>query len=434
MKIFLDSVGCRLNQSEIESYARQFRASGHHLVAEIGEADMMVLNSCAVTAAAASDSRQKVRQANRAGVSEIVVTGCWSDLEAEAAEQMPGVSHVIPNQQKDNLVGKLLQIQINDFDLEPVAREPIPGRRLRTRAFIKAQDGCDQRCTFCVTTIARGPGRSKSVDEVLADVRAALMGGAKEVVLTGVHLGSWGRDFQQPQTMKDLVGAVLGLEELPRLRLSSLEPWDLDEDFFDLWENLRLCRHLHLPLQSGSASTLRRMARNTIPEKFSALVEAARTKIPELAITTDVIVGFPGESEAEFQESLQFIEAMQFADAHVFTYSEREGTAAAKMPNAVHHATRKERNAEVRAKVAESAQSYRQQFLGREMEVLWESEKVLGRNSWHLTGLTDNYLRVEAASQSSLWNQITATQLTALSKNGLRGSVLAEGETIWFSN
>lgn len=395
---------------------------------------MMVLNSCTVTAAAASDSRQKVRQAYRAGVSEIVVTGCWSDLEAEAAGQMRGVSHVIPNQRKDNLVGELLQIQIDDFDLEPVAREPIPGRRLRTRAFIKAQDGCDQRCTFCVTTIARGPGRSRTVDQILTDVRAALMGGAKEVVLTGVHLGSWGRDFQRPQTMKDLVRAVLGLDELPRLRLSSLEPWDLDEDFFDLWEDARLCRHLHLPLQSGSASTLRRMARNTTPDKFSALVEAARNKIPELALTTDVIVGFPGESEAEFQESLEFIEAMQFADAHVFSYSEREGTAAAKMPNAVQHAKRKKRNAEVRTKVAKSAQSYRQHFLGREMEVLWESEKALGENSWHVTGLTDNYLRVEAASQSSLWNQITAAQLTALSKNGLRGSVLTESEAIWFSD
>lgn len=434
MKIFLDSVGCRLNQSEIESYARQFRAAGHQLVPALNQADILVLNTCAVTAAASSDSRQKVRQAHRAGISEVVVTGCWSDLEPESARQMPGVSRVIPNEQKDSLVSELLQIQIEDFDLDSVARSPVPGSRLRTRAYIKAQDGCDQRCTFCVTTIARGQGRSKSLDEILADVRAALLGGAKEVVLTGVHLGSWGKDFEQAQYIKELVEAVLAVEELPRLRLSSLEPWNLDEDFFALWEDPRLCRHLHLPLQSGSASTLRRMARNTTPEKFSALVNAARSTIPELAITSDVIVGFPGESDAEFEESLDFIEAMQFSDAHVFTYSEREGTAAARMPNAVHHSTRKERSAQVRALVAESGRDYRRQFLGHEMDVLWESEKVLNNQSWHLSGLTDNYLRVEASSESSRWNQFSRARLTALTKNGLRASLLAEQEPIWFSN
>ncbi|MDH5506693.1 MAG: tRNA (N(6)-L-threonylcarbamoyladenosine(37)-C(2))-methylthiotransferase MtaB, partial [Anaerolineae bacterium] len=177
MNIFLDTVGCRLNQSEIETYARQFRAAGHTVVADLAEADLMVLNSCAVTAPAASDSRQKVRQAQRAGLQQIVITGCWSTLEPEKAAALPGVTHLVPNAVKDSLVPDLLQIEINDFELEPVQRQPIPGSRLRTRAFIKVQDGCDNRCTFCVTTVARGAGRSRATVEVVSDVRAALQGG-----------------------------------------------------------------------------------------------------------------------------------------------------------------------------------------------------------------------------------------------------------------
>lgn len=434
MKVYLDSVGCRLNQSEIESYARQFLAAGHRLVAEMVGADLMVLNSCAVTAAAAADSRQKVRQAHRKGVREVVVTGCWSDLETDWAERLPGVSRVVPNRHKDNLVGELLQIAQDAFDLEPIARQPVPGSRMRTRAYIKAQDGCDNRCTFCVTTIARGLGRSRSIDQVLADVRAALLGGSKEVVLTGVHLGSWGYDFDEPKHLRELVRAVLALDDLPRLRLSSLEPWDLDKDFFALWQDERLCRHLHLPLQSGSAATLRRMARNTSPEKFGALVKAARAAIPALAVTSDIIVGFPGESEAEFEESLEFVRGMQFADAHVFTYSEREGTAAAQMPDAVHNATRKARNAEMRAAVDESATGFRRRFLGNKMKVLWESETRLPEDAWHLVGLTDNYLRVEAASERPLWNQIVPAQLTAVTASGMRGAVGEDQKARWFEH
>jgi threonylcarbamoyladenosine tRNA methylthiotransferase MtaB len=432
LKVYLDSVGCRLNQSEIEGYARQFRAAGHDLVGNLDEAELLVLNTCAVTAAAASDSRQKVRRARRAGVNDIVVTGCWSEMEAERARNMPGVSRVVPNREKDDLVGQLLQIDFDEFELEPLARRPIPGERNKTRAFIKVQDGCDNRCTFCVTTIARGAGRSRSVEQVLADVQAALAGGAKEVVLTGVHLGSWGYDFDEPRHLRQLVEAVLGIEELPRLRLSSLEPWDLHDDFFRLWEDERLCRHLHLPLQSGSAATLRRMARNTTPKKFKALVEGARAAIPDLAVTTDVIVGFPGESEAEFEESLRFVEAVRFADAHVFTYSERSGTVAAGMPHPVQNGVRKERNTRMRAAVAESGAAFRRQFLGQKMDVLWEAETPLDEESWQVVGLTDNYLRVEAASSGSLWNQIRPARLTAVTAGGMRGAMLGQRQTVWF--
>lgn len=418
MKVYLDTVGCRLNQSEIETYARQLTAAGHTLVATMEEAEMMVLNTCTVTAAAASDSRQKVRQANRAGVGKIVVTGCLSTIKPDLIQRMPGVISVVPNKHKDQLVADLLQISPDNLESETILRQPVPGSRMRTRAFIKVQDGCDNRCTFCITTIARGEGRSYSIEQVREETLAALRAGVQEIVLTGVHLGSWGHDFSKIQHLSDLIKALLEIMELPRLRVSSLEPWDLDAEFFSLWQDPRMCRHLHLPLQSGSASVLRRMARKITPEKFADLVEAARSQIPDVAITTDIITGFPGETEVEFAEGLKFVELMQFAGAHVFTYSAREGTAAAKMPNQVHNYVRKERNGLLREVTDKAAQVYQEKFIGREMEVLWESATPKEQeNTWQMSGLTDNYLRVQTESNRPLSNHITPAVLTSINQD-----------------
>jgi threonylcarbamoyladenosine tRNA methylthiotransferase MtaB len=425
MKVFLDSIGCRLNQAEIERYARQFHAAGHTLVAYPEEADLAVINTCAVTNAAASDSRQKIRQAARADVEELIVTGCWSTLKPEQAAALPGVSQVVPNSRKDRLVPDLLHVPAEAFDQEPVARELIPGARLRTRAFIKVQDGCDNRCTFCLTTLARGAGRSRSTEEIIGDIHAAQRGeeGALEVVLTGVHLGSWGHDFERPMHLKQLVEAILNETDAPRLRLSSLEPWDLNAEFFSLWQDERLCRHLHLPLQSGSGTTLRRMARKTTPDTFAELVQAAREAIPGIAITTDVITGFPGETDEEFEQSLAFVRQMQFAGGHAFTYSARPGTAAARMPDQVPVPRRKERNARMREAFAQGAQAYQSRFLGQVLPVLWESATGLGPEGWHLSGLTDNYLRVNALAPRRLWNQITPVRLTGIQGEALSGRI-----------
>lgn len=422
MKIYLDTVGCRLNQAEIERYARQFRAAGHTLVASPEQADLAVVNTCAVTAAAVSDSRQKVRQVARAGAEEVVVTGCWAALKPQEAAAMSGVSQVISNADKDRLVSRVLDLPAELFDLEPIERQPLPGIRQRTRAFIKVQDGCDNRCTFCITTLLRGPGRSRAIPEILADIHAAH--DANEVVLTGVHLGSWGQDLPGGLRLRHLVRAILEHTDVPRLRLSSLEPWDLDEAFFQLWEDPRLCRHLHLPLQSGSAATLRRMARKTTPASFARLVAAARAVMPDVAITTDVITGFPGESEVEFAQSLEFVLSMRFAGGHVFTYSPRPGTAAAHMPDQVPLAVRKERNAQMRQTLSRAAHAYQSSFIGQVLPVLWESASSLGPQGWEMSGLTGNYLRVRAHAPRGLWNQITPVRLTALADTHLLGNIL----------
>lgn len=430
MKIYLDSIGCRLNQSEIEAYARQFRAAGHTLVAHAEQAELAVVNTCAVTTQADGDSRQKLRQMARAGVAQVVAAGCWVTLDPRGAAALPGVTRVVSNAEKDSLVADVLGIPAETFDLEPIEREPLPGIRQRTRAFIKVQDGCDNRCTFCVTTLVRGAGRSRPLGEVLADVRAALGGGAQEIVLTGVHLGSWGQDLVPPQPLQQLIRTILAETDTPRLRLSSLEPWDLEAAFFELWQDERLCPHLHLPLQSGSAATLRRMARKVTPESYAMLVENARRAIPEIAITTDLIVGFPGETEAEFSESLAFVHALQFAGGHVFTYSERPGTAAARLPGAVAHPQRKERNAQMRAIFTEAAAHYQTRFIGRTLSTLWESAGALGPQGWEMSGISGNGLRVTALSPHPLWNQISRVRITgpanpASVAQGVHGELLA---------
>jgi len=423
--------------------ARQFRAAGHEIVATATNADLAVINTCTVTGEAASDSRAAVRRANRLGAGQVVVTGCWATLEPGQAAALPGVRKIVPNQHKDALAADLLELPREFFDLEPLSRTPLPGLHARTRAFIKVQDGCDNACTFCITTVARGASRSRPLDEILADVQSALEGGTKEIVLTGVHLGSWGLDFStSPEAgpsqpcLPDLISALLTRTSVPRLRLSSLEPWDLDASFFTLWTSSlfpsgtkaleagsQLCRHLHLPLQSGSARVLKRMARKTDPDSFAALVESARNFIPQVAITTDVIVGFPGETEAEFAETLEFVRAMNFAGGHVFTYSARPGTPAARMRGQVPHEVRKERSALLRGVFAKSARAYQSRFVGQRLPVLWESTDRLTDSGWTLEGLTDNYLRVTAVAPEPRWNVLDDVLLVNLTENGIAGRI-----------
>jgi threonylcarbamoyladenosine tRNA methylthiotransferase MtaB len=424
MKIFLDSIGCRLNQSEIERFAAQFRAAGHTIVNTAGEAELVVVNTCTVTSAAASDSRQKIRQAARLGAGEIVVTGCWSTLEPASAATLPKVRRVVSNRDKDRLVAEVLDAPLEEFDLEPVAREPLPGSHLRTRAFIKTQDGCDNHCTFCITRIARGAGRSESIQTVVSDIQIALAGGTREVVLSGVHLGSWGYDFSPRSHLRDLIRTILQETDVERLRLSSLEPWDLDEDFFQLWENPRLCRHLHLPLQSGSEQTLHRMARHTTPAEFRQLIAVARQAAPGMAVTTDLIVGFPGEDEVEFAESLAFVQEMEFTGGHVFSYSARPGTPAVRLSNPVPGPIARHRSEQMRQVLAESSTAFCAQHLGTEVSVLWEATNVYSPAGWKLHGLTDNYLRVEVHSPQRLWNKISRVRLDRLTDQGLAGSLI----------
>jgi threonylcarbamoyladenosine tRNA methylthiotransferase MtaB len=434
MRVRLETLGCRLNISEIEGLARGFIAAGHRIVGPGELADVCVLNTCAVTGLAARKSRQLARHLKRTNPSAVIaVTGCYAELEPEQVGAL-GVDMVVGNQGKDQIVESVTQyLERDNRNLQVSGSRPsasdfqpyylYPGAR--TRAFVKVQDGCDNRCTFCIVTVARGAGRSRPTDDVIAEVGGLVRAGYQEVVLSGVHLGSYGHDLGEERGLYNLVRRLLDESDVPRLRLSSLEPWDLDEDFFSLWDSPRIGRHLHLPLQSGCDATLRRMARHTTTAGFAELVHSARTAIPDLSVTTDIIVGFPGESETEFSQSLAFVEAMAFAKLHIFRYSPREGTAAASMPGHISPQIVSERSQRMHRLGAKLERTFRRRFLGRTMDVLWEADEPNGVGLvW--SGLTDNYLRISAPGDPGLRNVITPVRLVADSPGGLKGELVLQ--------
>ena len=428
MKVFLHSIGCRLNHSEIETMARQLLAAGHEIVADAGAADKVIINTCAVTAEAARDGRSLTRRIHRDNAgAEIVLTGCYATIAPQELARVQGAGRIIANKDKASLIQILdpqARIDLPVFDQEPILRDFLAGNVGHTRAFVKVQDGCDNRCTFCVTTIARGEGQSRHLGDVVAEIQALATAGYQEAVLTGVHLGSYGHDFGNRAGLRDLVQAILQYTNIPRLRLSSLEPWDLSPDFFTLWQDARLLPHLHLPLQSGSDTILRRMARRTSRASFHELVDAARVAIPDLSLSTDVIVGFPGETEADFDESLAYVRQIGFGRLHVFSYSPRPGTAAARFPNQVHGAVKKERTRRMIELGQELSLNFHRHYVGRTLDVLWETNTGADKEGLRWIGYSDNYIRVTAHGPADLFNTVTPTQLNDAHAEGMQGAIL----------
>jgi threonylcarbamoyladenosine tRNA methylthiotransferase MtaB len=398
VNVFLTALGCRLNEAEVESWTRSFRAAGHAVVASPASAQVMVVNTCAVTAEAARKSRKLVSGLHRRNPSaRLVVTGCFAELEPEAAAGLLGVDLVVGNRDKDRLVGRIDELEVAAMPV--LAADPDGAhafRESRTRAFIKVQDGCRNHCTFCVVTIARGEERSRTVEEVIAEVRALEAAGTAEVVLCGVHLGGYGSDLGLD--LAGLVGRLLRGTAVPRVRLSSLEPWDLPPGFGDLWREAegRLLPHLHLPLQSGSDPVLRRMARRCMSGSYARLVERLRAGISDLHITTDLIVGFPGERDQDFRATLAFAEAIGFAHVHVFPYSPRQGTRAAELPDQVPGPVIRERVRELSLAAARMKAEHLMRAVGQTRPVLWEAgEDLEGGEGRRFSGYTDTYLKVE---------------------------------------
>ncbi len=461
MQVFLDQIGCRLNYSEMETLAQRLQAVGHEIVAAPEEAQVIVFNTCAVTADAGKASRQRLRHLHRANPgARLAATGCWVSLEPQAALALPGVTLAVENTRKELLhlllepwsaelddPGHLARLQPDGvpFDLaqsDVVQSAPLQNRdarAARTRAFIKVQDGCNNRCTFCVVTLARGASRSRNLGDIVAEVQALAVGGVQEAVLSGVHLGSYGRDLADGAhtNLKELVATLLTDTDIPRLRLSSLEPWELADGFFDLWSRWpgRLCPHLHLPLQAGTDAQLRRMARRCTSASFRQLVHDARSAIVDLIITTDLIVGFPGESEADFMAGLEFVEEMAFAHAHIFPYSARAGTAAAAFGDQLPTKIKKERARTLHAVVERTGRAERLRHIGSLRPVLWErpqgelaSEQGETGVARLWTGFTDNYLRVslEAPPAMDLHNQIVPTYLAGLHGDTIFGRLSVE--------
>ena len=397
-RVFLQTLGCRLNEAESASWGREFQRRGWQWSASPEQATLLVINSCAVTAEAARKSRQLLRRARRRNPrARIVMTGCYATLE-NSAKVLGEADLVLPNVHKDQLVARVLK----EWDWEappattvvPATCAPLP--RKRCRAFIKVQDGCRHRCTFCTVTVARGEERSRSPAQIVREVLELEAAGVKEVVLSGVHLGGYGASLGT--NLERLLRHLLDKTRIPRIRLGSLEPWELPPGLLELFSGeQRLMPHLHLPLQSGSDALLKRMARRCRSTDFAALLERARAKIPELAVSTDVIVGFPGESAAHWRESLRFIESMGFSGIHVFPYSARPGTPAANFPDPVTATERKARCQQLLA----LARRLRAAFLARYedcvLPVLWEQQReASSREYTESLGYTPNYLPARA--------------------------------------
>ena len=432
MRIYLHSIGCRLNQSEIETMGRQLLAQGHEIVADAGQADKVIINTCAVTAEAARDARAQTRRIHRANAAaEILLTGCYATIAPEELAQVEGAGPVVVNRDKPRLVQLIdpaIDVNAPVYDREPLLREFAAGAAGNTRAFVKVQDGCKNRCTFCVTTVARGDSVSRHAADVVAEIQALAQAGYQEAVLSGVHLGSYGHDLGRPAGLRDLVRLILTHTDIPRLRLSSLEPWDIAPDFFALWENPRLLPHLHLPLQSGSDPILRLMARRTTRADFRALVDEARAAIPDLSLSTDLIVGFPGETEAHFRASLDYVAEMAFSRLHVFTYSPRPATAAARMPAQVAKAEKKARTREMIALGEEMGLAFHRRYEGGVRAVLWEQAVAADERGLIWRGYSDNYIRVEAHGPADLLNRVTPVRLGAATAQGMGGAVLLDAE------
>ncbi len=406
MNVFLTALGCRLNEAEAESWARGFRDAGHGVVGSPDTAQVVVVNTCAVTSEAVRKSRKLVGGLHRRNPSaRLVLTGCFAELEPAAAADLAGVDLVVGNRDKDRLVARVTA-ELDMAAMPDLAADPHGAhafREARTRAFVKVQDGCRNRCTFCVVTIARGEERSRTVDEVAAEVRALERAGAREVVLCGVHLGGYGSD--RGLDLRALLRGLLAATSVPRVRLSSLEPWDLPDGFGDLWREAdgRLLPHLHLPLQSGSDPVLRRMARRCTSGSFARLVDRLRRAIPDLHVTTDLIVGFPGETEADFLATLALAERIGFAHVHVFPFSPRAGTRAAALPDRLPPPVVRERVARLAALAGRMKAEHLARAVGRTRPVLWEAgEPAAGGGARRFSGYTDTYLRVETEAPAGL--------------------------------
>ena len=426
MRFFFTSLGCKLNQAEIEALERAALGQGHQVLSDPADADWAVVNTCTVTHVAARKSRQLVRRLRRQNPRlQVAVVGCYAEMSGAAVRELEGVALVLGTGDKDQVIDRILALEGGAASASPmVYADPIamPASG-RTRALLPVQDGCDNRCTYCLVTIARGPSRSRPLHEVLTEAQARVEEGYQELVLTGVHIGAYGADLSPASSLAALLRALLVHTSAPRLRLSSIEPWDLSVELLELLAEERVCRHLHLPLQSGCDATLRRMGRNYTTARFAALVDAARAIDPDVAVTTDVMVGFPGEMDEEFECSLRFIEEIGFSRLHVFRYSSRPDTLAATMPDQVSPEVSRQRSERLIAIGREHSRRFHERFVGRRVQVLFESGEA-GRLSKRWSGLTDHYVRVWAESPENLHNRLMTVRAIQADEDGLIGEIV----------
>lgn len=435
-KIAFYTLGCKVNQADTASMENLFLRSGHQLVSFDGEADVYIINTCVVTNTGQRKSRQTIHRAIRKNPNAlIVVTGCYPQTAAEEVKAIAGVDMIIGNQDRTQIVQlveeRLAHRQTDTLDavhkltastaFEEMAAGDITDK---TRAFLKIQEGCNQFCTYCIIPYARGPLRSRSLESIRTETQRLISAGFKEIVLIGIHLGCYGKENHDGPTLYDAVKTVLDVPGVQRLRLGSLESVEVEPRLLTLMqEDARFCRHLHLPLQSGCDKTLQAMHRPYTTAKFKTLLADIKNRVPDIAITTDVIVGFPGETEADFETTCKFAESCGFSKMHIFPFSARKGTPAEKFAGAVTEAVKKER-ADILGKIDETMhKAFLQAMVGQNAEVLFE--QPAGED--YFEGLTGNYQRVFVKSGGrNLSGEILPVKITAFDGEKLLGEIIKD--------
>lgn len=432
-KVAFYTLGCKVNTYDTEALAEIFEKEGYTIVNFHEKADVYVINTCTVTNLGDRKSRQMIRKAKKINTDAIiVVAGCYAQTAPEELIKIPEVNLVIGNKDRKNIVGLVEKIlerkkdKINavsnimkEADFEELSVHEMKGK---TRAFIKIQEGCNQFCSYCIIPYARGPIRSRKPESVLKEVKKLAESDYNEVVLTGIHVASYGKDLGQGSLLQ-LMQEIHKIEEIQRIRLSSLEPRLLTEDFLKSLSELdKFCPHFHISLQSGSDRILKAMKRKYTTAEYKQYVKNVRKYFPLASITTDIMVGFPGEGEEEFQETYHFAKEIAFSKIHVFKYSSRKGTPAAKYPNQVKGEIKEERSKKLIALAEKMEREYYKQFIGTTKKILFEQE-VPSRNGYY-EGLTDNYIRVFAKSSEDIKGQIKSILLEKIWKDHVEGKLI----------
>ena len=421
-KVALHNLGCKVNAYETEAMQQMLEAAGYEIVPFEPGADIYVINTCSVTNIADRKSRQMLHKAKKMNPDAIVVAaGCYVQADTKKAEADASIDIIIGNNKKQELIpilesyrtGHQKTTECVDINhTKEYENLEIDRTEEHTRAYLKVQDGCNQFCTYCIIPYARGRIRSKKTEDVINEVKRLAASGCQEVVLTGIHLSSYGKERPEDQeNLLTLIQAVHQVDGIERIRLGSLEPGIITEEFAAAISSLpKVCPHFHLSLQSGCTTTLKRMNRRYTAEEYREKCEILRKYYPAPALTTDVITGFPGETEEEFEESRSFVDSIHFYETHVFPYSKREGTKAAGMPDQLTEQVKKERSRILIALGKEHQREYMEQFLGQEKEVLFEEQQTVeGQEYW--TGHTMEYLKIAVISEENLENKRVVVQL-----------------------
>lgn len=427
-KVAFYTLGCKVNQYETEAMEEMFKKRGYEIVSFEDKADIYIINTCTVTNLGDRKSRQFIRRAKKLNEDSIVAAvGCYSQIAPEEVERIDGVDVIIGTTDKDKIVdlceeAKEKKKKINVVKNIKYHKEfdnlSIDNVESRTRAYMKIQDGCNQFCSYCIIPYARGPIRSRKLEDILIEAERLAKANFKEIVLTGIHVASYGKDLKNVSLL-DVIEEVSKIDGIERIRLSSIEPTFINENFLERTkDNGKFCDHFHLSLQSGSNSVLKRMNRKYTTEEYKDIVEKIRRYMPDAGITTDIIVGFPGETEEEFQETYDFVKEIGFSRIHVFKYSPRKGTPASKMDGQIHGSIKHERSEKLIKLGSQLADSFMERFIGRNMDILFEENK-----DGYFEGYTTNYLRVKVKTEKDLQGEILPVKIIDKERDILIGKI-----------